>query len=145
MDLVRDDLNPKFVHFSRITAQDIAAAGGALDGASLAAHVDEAIATWCSDFMAKAKPFDIAGDLTMETLSFLTQPGTLRIDLWVEDLDETSCTYGFLCSSENGSAAYARGERTLVKVDPRSHRPSRWSDDFRATNAGLKRDFHAYA
>ena len=69
----------------------------------------------------------------------------MRVDLWVEELTDTSCTYGFLCSSENGCAAYARGERTLMKVDPRSHRPAPWSDEFRATNAGLKRDLHAYA
>lgn len=145
MDLIRDDLNPKFVHFSRVTAQEIAAAGGALNAGCLAAHVDEAIAAWCSDVMAAAPPFAVSGDLTIETLSPLATPCAMRIDLWVEDLDDTSCTYGFLCSSENGSAAYARGERRLVKLDPRSHRPAQWSDRFRATNADLKRDLHAYA
>ena len=72
MDLVRDDLNPKFVHFSRVTAQEIAAAGAALGEAGLAAHVDEAIAAWCASVMSNAKPFAIDGELTIEALTPLT-------------------------------------------------------------------------
>jgi len=41
-------------------------------------------------------------------------PGTMRIDLWVERADDAGRTYGFLCSSANGAAAYARGERTVA-------------------------------
>jgi len=138
MNAVRDDLNPKFVFFSRF-------AGGTLDASVITAQVDRAITAWCAELLASSAPFDITGDAAVEILNPIAPAGTLRIDLWVEDLDATSCTWGFLCSSENGATAYARGDRTVNKLDPRSHRPLPWSDSFRRTNADLLRDFHSFA
>jgi len=138
MNAVRDDLNPKFVFFSRF-------AGGALDASVITAEVDRAITAWCADLLQSSAPFAIAGDAAVDILNPVAPAGPLRIDLWVEDLDATSCTWGFLCSSENGATAYARGERTVNKLDPRSHRPLPWSDSFVRTNADLLRDFHAFA
>src|SRR5438874_2326584 len=71
--------------------------------------------------------------------------GTMRIDLWVDRIGTTSCVYAFLCSSTDGSVAYARGERTIVKVDPRSLRPSPWTEPFRARHSALVKSLPAYA
>ena len=113
MNAIRDDFNPKFVYFSPV------------DG-DLAAHVDDAIRTYCGEACLPV------GDLVIERLG-TPAPGTMRVDLWVETLDDASVTYGFLCSNANGSAAYARGERTLAKSGAgRSERR-------------LLRDLHAFA
>ncbi|HEY6140972.1 MAG TPA: hypothetical protein VI670_24720 [Thermoanaerobaculia bacterium] len=112
MNAIRDDFNPKFVYFSPV------------DG-DLAAHVDGAIRTYCGEACVPV------GELVLESLG-TPAAGTMRVDLWVESLDDTSVTYGFLCSNANGSAAYARGERTVRKNAGRSERR-------------LLRDLHAFA
>jgi hypothetical protein len=89
-----DDFNPKFVYFA-------SAAG------DVAAHVDEAIRA-CS-----GGTFPIGRELVIEQLG-IPAPGTMRIDLWVEHADAAGRTFGFLCSSAHGAAAYARGERTVA-------------------------------
>lgn len=94
MNAYDDNFNRKFVFFA-------SAAG------DLPSHVDEAIRA-CS---GGAVP--IGRDLVVEELGAPT-PGTMRIDLWVERADATGRTYGFLCSSANGTAPYARGERTVA-------------------------------
>ena len=94
MNEIRDDFNPKFVYFA-------SAAG------DLTTHVDEAIRA-CS-----GGAFPLGRDLVLEELG-TPAPGTMRIDLWVERADAAGRTYGFLCSSANGSSPYARGERTVA-------------------------------
>lgn len=89
-----DDFNPKFVYFAT-------AAG------DVASRVDEAI-TACS---GGAPP--VGRDLVVEKLGN-PEKGTMRIDLWVERADAAGRTYGFLCSSPDGAAPYARGERTVA-------------------------------
>ncbi len=94
MNAYDDDFNPKFVYFA-------SAAG------NVATHVDEAIRA-CSGGSAP-----VGRELVIEELG-TPAPGTMRIDLWVERADDAGRTYGFLCSSPNGAAPYARGERTVV-------------------------------
>ena len=69
----------------------------------------------------------------------------MRIDIWVEKLGNTSCAYGFRCSSEDGVVAFARGQRTIVKIDPATHRPAPWTDFFREHHSTLVKDLPAYA
>ena len=38
-----------------------------------------------------------------------------------------------------------RGERTIVKIDPRSHRPAPWTNFFRDRHITLLKDLSAYA
>ena len=96
------DLNPKFHFFSPVhnTSTD------------LAEHVDHAI-------IALDGRAPIGGDWYLEQLNPVVAAEMLRIELWVSDLADYTCTYGFLVSSENGSVPYARGERTVVNIDPR--------------------------
>lgn len=122
MNAVRDDLNPKFVNFSPVTS-------GMLTAENVTDAVDRAIAALCAETPRKG-----AG-AAVEILNPMVKAGVIRIDLWVEEIDATSCTYGFLCSSEDGCTPYARGERTCTKLGPRAQK----------TSARLLRDFHAFA
>jgi hypothetical protein len=128
MAFAYDPLNPKFTFFSPVSANTV----------DLAEHVDHAI-------IALDGRAPLAGDVLVEQLNSIEGPGTLRIDLWVEELGRFNLTYGFLVSSENGRVAYARGERIVVNVDPRSHAPAPWTPAFRSTHLGLIKDLPAYA
>ena len=128
MAFAYDPLNPKFTFFSPVHAAEV----------DLAEHVDHAI-------IALDGRAPLAGDCVVEQLSGVTAPATLRVDLWVEELGRFNVTYGFLISSENGSVAHARGERSVINVDPRSHAPAPWTPSFRASHADLIKDLPAYA
>jgi len=126
-----DDFNPKFIFFSPVRS-------AAVDKNQLSEHVDHAI-------IALDGRAPIGGGCCLEQLEPVTDASTLRVELWVNDLDDYTCTYGFLVSSENGRTPYARGERTVVNVDPASHRPQKWSSDFRHVHQELLKDLPAYA
>ena len=147
-DLIRDIFNPKFVHYSRVAAEELDPLLR-LATARLAGHIDEAIFGWCASMNGececRADDSSTVRDIYVEAMEPIIGAQTVRVDIWVEDIDETSCVYGFLCSSEDGNVPYARGERTVVKVDPQSHRPSPWSAPFRVRQAELMKDLPAYA
>lgn len=126
-----DALNPKFVYFSPVQTE-------VMDKEVVAEQVDHAIIA-----LDGRAPF--GGTVSIEPIGSLAGPATLRIDLWVNDLDDYTCTYGFLVSSENGSRALARGERSVVSIDPTSHQPSKWSHEFVAAHQELLKDLPAYA
>lgn len=122
------DLNPKFHFFSPVRTPS----------PDLSEHVDHAI-------IALDGRAPIGGDWYLEQLNPVVAAEMLRIELWVSDLADYTCTYGFLVSSENGCVPYARGERTVVNIDPRSQAPQKWSPEFRVTHTELLKDLQAYA
>lgn len=124
-------LNPKFVFFSPVRTSPV-------DKAQLAEHVDHAI-------IALDGRAPLGGGCTLELLDPVFDETAFRVELWVSDLDDYTCTYGFLVSGENGRTPYARGERTVVSIDPASHTPRKWSSDFRVAHAELLKDLPAYA
>jgi hypothetical protein len=125
------DLNPKFVFFSPLRS--------AIPGTdALPEHVDHAI-------IALDGKAPVGGNIILESLTDSVTDTVLRVELWVEDLDDYTCTYGFTVSSENGRVPYARGERSVVNIDPATHRASRWSSTFRSTHAELLKDLPALA
>ena len=121
------DLNPKFVFFSPVR--------GRVD---LAEHVEHAI-------IALDGRAPVGGECAIEKLGPVRDDQTLRVELWVSDLDDYTCTYGFVVSSENGRTPFARGERCVVNVDPVSHRAAKWSREFRVAHTELLKDLPAYA
>lgn len=126
-----DALNPKFIFFSPVTGQ--------LTERTLAEHVDHAI-------IALDARAPLGGQCDLEMIGKpAAATSTLRIDLWVNDLSDYTCTYGFLISSEDGRTPIARGERCVASIDPASHRPSKWSHDFLAAHQELLKDLPAYA
>ena len=142
MDHLADDLNPRFVYFSAVHFDELDPMQ-MLHNARFPAHVERAIIAWYTSLGKTWRPdpadnpdqFHVVRDLHIEYLNPFIGPGTMRIDVWIERLGTTSCVYGFLCSSENGSVGYARGERTIVKLDPASYRPAPWTEHFRAVHA----------
>lgn len=124
-------LNPKFTFFSPVRTASV-------DKQQLAEHVDHAI-------IALDARAPLGGNCCIEQLGDVKNAASLRVELWVNDLDDYTCTYGFLVSSENGRTPYARGERTVVNVDPASRRPQKWSSDFVHAHQELLKDLPAYA
>lgn len=121
-----DSLNPKFVFFSPVRH--------AVKGTDeLLEHVDHAI-------IALDAQAPVGGLCAVEQLNPVTAADSVRVDLWVNDLDDYTCTYGFLVSSEDGRVPYARGERSVVNADARP-----WSPDFRNTHVELMKDLPAFA
>ena len=124
-----------------------------LHNARFPAHVERATLawfqsnghTWELDVERNPDQFHVVRELRIEYLNPLLGTGSMRIDIWVERLGNTSCVYGFLCSSPDGKTPYARGERTVVKIDPASHRPTPWSDAFRSVHNDIRKDLPAYA
>ena len=130
--LVHDlDLNPKFTFFSPVRTEIV-------DKQDLEEHVDRAI-------IALDARAPIGGGYTTERLNPVLDATTLRVELWVNDLDDFTCTYGFLISSENGRVPFARGERTVVNIDPATHRAEKWDRQFVLAHSELLKDLPAYA
>jgi acyl-CoA thioesterase FadM len=123
-------LNPKFVFFSPVR--------NAAGHRPLIEHVDHAI-------IALDGRAPVGGDWSVEPLHPVENAESLRVELWVSDLGDFTCTYGFVVTSVDGCTAYARGERTVVNVDSRSHQAVKWSNDFRDSHTELRKDLPAYA
>ncbi|WP_433132498.1 acyl-CoA thioesterase [Micromonospora sp. CA-240977] len=62
----------------------------------------------------------------------VAQMGEILLWLWVKHVGKTSVTYGFRFISLDGTAVYAEGTRTNVRIDPVTKRPTEWSDAARA-------------
>ena len=142
MNHLGDELTPHFVYFSPVHFDELDAMK-MLHNSRFSAHVERALTAWYSSMGKTWQPdpadnpdqFHVVRDFHIEYLNPVIGPGTMRVDVWVERLGTTSCVHGFVCSSENGTVGYARGERTIVKVDPTSYRPAPWSEHFRAVHA----------
>jgi len=144
--------NPRFTYFSPVHFDELDPMK-MLHNSRFAAHIERAVSAWYAstggtwELRVEDNPdqFHVVRDLHIEYLNPFFGMGSMRIDLWVERLGNTSCVYGFLCSSPDGNVAYARGERTIVKVDPRSYRPEPWTPAFRARHETLVKNLPAYA
>lgn len=146
------DINPKFswlspVHFDELDPMQM------LHNSRFPAHVERAVSawfranggTWRLDIAENPDQFHVVRELRIEYLNPLLGPGYMRVDIWVEHLGKTSCVYGFLCSSDDGKVPYARGQRTIVKIDPASRRPAPWTESFRNAHTALLKNLPAYA
>ena len=146
------DLNPRFsylspVHFDELDPMQM------LHNSRFATHIERAIAaffmtsgrTWEILVTDNPDQYHVVREFRIEFLNPVVGTGDMRIDVWVERLGSSSCTYGFLCSSEDGQTPYARGTRAIVKLDPSTRRPAPWTDFFRNHHNVLVKDLPAYA
>ena len=125
------------VHWDELDAMQM------LHNSRFAPHVERAITAWYATLGGRwalnveenPDQFHVVREFRIEYLNPVVGPGTMRIDVSIERIGTTSCVYKFLCSSEDGLVPYARGERTIVKIDPQSRRPASWSDNFRARHS----------
>ncbi len=66
--------------------------------------------------------------------------GELRVEMAVTKLGRTSCSLRFLFTDPESTVVYAVGERTIVKLDSVTLRPSPWTAEFRQAVSGLIRE-----
>lgn len=57
--------------------------------------------------------------------------GRVRVRVWVERIGNTSLTFGFKMMPMHEDSVYARGTRTIVRIEPETHRPTPWTQPFR--------------
>ena len=69
----------------------------------------------------------------IEYLKPVTGVCEVRVRVWVEKLGRTSLTFGFRVFPMDEDVDYARGSRTVVRVDPKTRNPVPWTDSFRKT------------
>lgn len=79
-------------------------------------------------------------ELRVEYLYPRTSFGLMRVELWVRSLTTSSCTYEMLCCADDSDEAYARGSRSIVKIDREAGRKRAWTDAFRRAHEPLVRD-----
>ena len=143
-------LNPKFTYTSSVHWDELDSLG-MLHNSRFAAHVERAIISWYyaqggrweANVEDNPDQHHVVRSMTIEFLAPVTSPGTMHIDIWVERLGTTSCTYGFSCSSTDGMITHARGERTIIRLDPHSKRPTPWTGLFRTRHQTLTKDLPA--
>ena len=109
-----------------------------LHNARYAIHVERANLAWYAhvskrDFAPEEDPdqFVFVRDWHAEFTAPMFGPGTMWIDIWLERLGRSSSTYAFSCRNEDETVEYARGRKTIVKVDPRTASPVPWTDRLR--------------
>jgi len=101
-------------------------------------HVERAMVAF---YRTLGEPWGVALDenpdqfqMVREVQAKFTAPfrgmGEMVIHIWVDRLGESSCVYGFVCTSSEGKLVYARGTRTVVKLHPVSLQPTPWSETF---------------
>jgi len=67
----------------------------------------------------------------------ITFTGEVAVHFWLERLGETSAVYDFRFTSLDLSTVYAEGRRVVIKLNPKTMRPTPWSDEARAICAEL--------
>src|SRR6476469_6397360 len=102
--LLDDGLTPKFVFLSPVFLDELDA-HGQLSSERLSAHIQTAVDTFHT---RTGEEVNVVRDLRIEFLDPVTAAGELRIDVWLDAIDATTCTYGFTCSSADGRMAHGR-------------------------------------
>ena len=67
----------------------------------------------------------------------INHTGEVTVHFWLDRLGDTSAVYGFRFASQDLSTVYAEGRRVVVKLDPVTMRPARWSEGARSVAATL--------
>ncbi|MGA9521311.1 MAG: thioesterase family protein [Myxococcaceae bacterium] len=64
----------------------------------------------------------------------------VRVRVWVEKLGRTSLTFGFCLLPLDEDLPYSTGTRTIVRVDPKTRRPTEWTASIREKLAPYRKD-----
>ena len=98
---------------------------------------DKPTATPCAvnDETACSSCREIAEGRSMDVLEIdaasNTGVGDVRVRIWVEKLGRTSLTFGLRILPMDEDVDYARGSRVIVCIDPKTRKPTPWSDELR--------------
>jgi acyl-CoA thioester hydrolase len=83
--------------------------------------------------------FHAVREFTITYLAPIRGTGEVAVHFWIEQLGETSATYGFRFLSADGRTEYAKGRRAIVRLDPATLRPTPWTDAARTVASTLLR------
>ena len=83
------------------------------------------------DFQRADDSFHLVRTNKIEYLAPVRGVGDIRVRVDVQRLGRTSLTFGFRLMPLDEDRDYARGSRTIVRVDPESWRPVPWTEAFR--------------
>ncbi len=126
-----------FRHSSRVYFDELDAMA-MLHNSRYAVHVERATTAlyeslgfrWETDVANNPDQFHVVRRFEIDLRRPFAGDGELDVHLWVRRLGETSCSYAFACLGVDGTV-HASGQRTIVKLDPRSLRPTAWTARFR--------------
>jgi acyl-CoA thioester hydrolase len=83
--------------------------------------------------------FHAVREFTISYLAPIATTGPVWVHFWLDRFGESSGTYGFRILSRDGQTVHAHGTRSIVRLDPRTMRPTAWTDAGRAVAATLLR------
>ena len=84
------------------------------------------------DFAANPdEQFHMVRHNEMEYLTPVKGVGKVRVRLWVERLGRTSLTFAFRLLPIDRDEVYAKGRRTIVRVEPKTFQSTPWSAPMR--------------
>ncbi|MEV4481303.1 thioesterase family protein [Micromonospora coxensis] len=69
----------------------------------------------------------------------VTGTGPVAVHFWLDHFGTSSAEYGYQFRSPDGRVVHAEGRRAIVRLDPATLRPTRWTDAARAVAATLLR------
>jgi hypothetical protein len=69
--------------------------------------------------------------MTVSYYAPITELGEVSVDLWVNRVGKTSADFRFAIRSADKTVLHAEGKRVSVRLDPKTHRPTPWSDEAR--------------
>ena len=128
---------PTFIYHSFVHADELDALQ-LLHNSRFIVHVERATVAFCRTLGApwggsvdeNPDQFQMVREVQAKFAAPFRGMGEMVIHIWVERLGESSCVYGFVCTSAEGKVVYARGTRTIVKLDAASLEPTPWSEAF---------------
>ncbi|GII54352.1 thioesterase [Planotetraspora thailandica] len=83
--------------------------------------------------------FIVVKEISITFEAPILRPGEYGVHLWIDRLGRTSLTHGFRVCSADGEQTYARGSRVIVRIDPKTLRPTEWSEAARQLGRQLIR------
>ena len=128
---------PTFIYRSFVHADDLDSLKF-LHSERFIIHVERAITAF---YRSLGLPWDVEVEENPDQFQLVQQiqttfpapfrgTGELIIHVWVERLGESTCVYSFFCTSPEGQRVYARGTKTVAKLDPATMEPAPWSEPF---------------
>ena len=129
------------VHFDELDAM------GMLHNARFFVHMERAAsafyrslgARWELDVADNPDQFHVVKAQEIEYLVPFMGTGELRVEMRVAKIGRTSCRLAFRFTSPDLAVTYARGARTIVKLNAATLRPIEWTERFRNALEGLAR------
>lgn len=132
-------VNVAHVHFDELDAMHM------LHNARFFIHMERTASSflrdigrqWETNVADNPDQFSVVKTQTIDYRVPFLGTGELRVEMTIAKLGRTSCSLRFLFTNPDATVVYAKGERTIVKLDPVSLRPVPWTPEFREAVVGL--------